>query len=241
MNDKTRETGAAGKKHSRNPIVPVTSTTLLRDIGGDSQHARWWEFEKKYRPMMESFLKMKRVSREEWDDIIQETLVGIMKALPNYHYCPEEKGPFHSFLRRILWNKIKDSWDDQKLYSRHAQELGEHVTATGKMQAALDYDTGGDEDEGVAERVFATMDRSEEDERKEWEMSLCQIAVQQLLIDEDVSSRDREIFRRAWLNEENASSVADSLMVSRDVVYQVKHRLVKRVEETVQRLREVEE
>ena len=34
-------------------IVPTTSTTLLRDLAKDSQHARWGEFVARYRPMMQ--------------------------------------------------------------------------------------------------------------------------------------------------------------------------------------------
>lgn len=33
-------------------VVPVTSTTLLRDVAGDAQHVRWGEFVARYRPMM---------------------------------------------------------------------------------------------------------------------------------------------------------------------------------------------
>ena len=36
--------------------IPTTSTTLLRDIANDSQHARWGEFVARYRPMMEAFM-----------------------------------------------------------------------------------------------------------------------------------------------------------------------------------------
>ena len=38
-------------------MVPTTSTTLLRNLAQDSQHARWGEFVARYRPMMEAFLR----------------------------------------------------------------------------------------------------------------------------------------------------------------------------------------
>ena len=37
--------------------IPTTSTTLLRDLAQDSQHARWGEFVARYRPMMEAFMR----------------------------------------------------------------------------------------------------------------------------------------------------------------------------------------
>ena len=36
--------------------IPETSTTLLKDLARDSQHARWGEFVARYQPMMESFM-----------------------------------------------------------------------------------------------------------------------------------------------------------------------------------------
>ena len=40
----------------------------------------------------------------EADDVIQETFLGVIKALPNYKYDPDEKGSFHNYLTGILRN-----------------------------------------------------------------------------------------------------------------------------------------
>ena len=61
--------------------VPTTSTTLLRDIAQDSQHARWAEFVARYRPMMEAFMH-ERFPSVEPDDVIQETLVAVCRVMP---------------------------------------------------------------------------------------------------------------------------------------------------------------
>lgn len=240
MDPNAKNPRKAGKEKPGSSLAPATSTTMLREIGGDSQHARWWEFERKYRPMMEEFLASHGVPAADRDDIIQETLLGVMRKLPNYRYCPEEKGPFRNYLRGILSNKAKDMWTGRARRERHAQAYGKQEEAAGRLRVALDYDTGGGKEAGGAQRVLATVDRSAEDERRAWQMSLCEIAIQQLLADEEVKPLHREIFRRAWLEKEDGTSVAESLMVSRDVVYQVKKRLLKRVEAIVARLQEVE-
>ena len=85
-------------------MTPETSTTLLRDIAQDSQHARWAEFVARYRPMMEAYMH-ERFPSVEADDVIQETLISLIKTLPVYHYSPEEKGSFHNYLTGILRNK----------------------------------------------------------------------------------------------------------------------------------------
>jgi len=85
-------------------MIPTTSTTLLRDIAQDAQHARWDEFVARYRPMMEAFMR-ERFPSLEADDVIQETLVALCRVLPSYHYVPDEKGHFHNYLTGILRNK----------------------------------------------------------------------------------------------------------------------------------------
>ena len=84
--------------------IPTTSTTLLRDLAQDSQHARWGEFVARYRPMMEAFVR-ERFPSIEADDVIQETLAALCRVLPNYRYAPDEKGYFHNYLTGILRNK----------------------------------------------------------------------------------------------------------------------------------------
>jgi DNA-directed RNA polymerase specialized sigma24 family protein len=56
--------------------IPTTSTTLLRDVANDSQHARWGEFVARYRPAMEAFMRVRFPSLDA-DDVIQETLVAV--------------------------------------------------------------------------------------------------------------------------------------------------------------------
>lgn len=65
-------------------MLQSTSTTLLRDIASSAEHARWSEFVARYRPMMEAFLA-ERFPSVSAEDVIQETLVALAKAIPNYH------------------------------------------------------------------------------------------------------------------------------------------------------------
>lgn len=73
--------------------IPSTSTTLLNQLAADSQHARWGEFFARYRPMMEAYMRTE-FSELDADEIIQETLIALVGALPNYTYDPDEKGHF---------------------------------------------------------------------------------------------------------------------------------------------------
>ena len=70
---------------------PETSTTLLRDLASDTQHARWGEFVSRYRPMMDVYMR-EHFPTLEADEIIQWTLISLIRIFPVYHYCPDEKG-----------------------------------------------------------------------------------------------------------------------------------------------------
>ena len=95
---------AKSTKKANTVVIPETSTTLLRDIAQDSQHARWAEFVARYRPMMEAYMR-ERFPSVEADDAIQETLIALIETFPVYHYSPDEKGSFHNYLTGILRNK----------------------------------------------------------------------------------------------------------------------------------------
>ena len=103
-------------------MIPSTSTTLLRQIGGDLHHARWAEFVVRYRPMMEAFLR-EHFPSVEADDIIQETLVALCKILPNYSYAPDEKGHFRNYLTGVLRNKALAALRKQRQQADLVDEL----------------------------------------------------------------------------------------------------------------------
>ena len=84
--------------------IPTTSTTLLRDIASSAENARWGEFVALYEPMMKAYLQSHFPGLEA-DDIIQNTLLALMKALPEYHHQAGEKENFHNYLTGILRHK----------------------------------------------------------------------------------------------------------------------------------------
>ena len=102
--------------------IPVTSTTLLRDLAHDSQHARWGEFVARYRPMMDAFMR-ERFPSLDADDVIQETLVELIKVFPAYHYSPKEKGCFHNYLTGILRHRALRMMGEEKRRAELATEM----------------------------------------------------------------------------------------------------------------------
>ena len=186
--------------------TPTTSTTLLRDLARDSQHARWGEFVARYRPMMEAYLR-ERFPHVDVDDAVQETLIALIKSMPVYRYVPEETGRFHSYLTGILRHRAL-----RQVRSDRKRAKIREVLCQNEPQNEI------------------------QDDEQSWRESLMEIALQQLLADELVHARTREVFRRVAVNGEKPEAVGSSLGIARNAVDQMKSRMTLRLKELVRAL-----
>ena len=189
--------------------VPDTSTTLLRDIAQDPQHARWSEFVARYRPMMEAFLR-ERFPSVDADDTVQETLVALCRILPRYVYDPDAKGHFRNYLTGILRNKaLKALRDGRRDCNLKAGLRKEPDSAP----------CGGDGGEEAA-----------------WRESIFEIALHRFLADGSVADRTKRIFERTALDGEPPEAVAAAFKMTRHAVDQAKSRAMARLREMVKEL-----
>ena len=197
------------------PSVPETSTTLLRDIASGADHARWADFVSRYRPMMESFMQ-RRFPDLEAEDAIQEALLALMDALPDYRYVPGETGHFHNYLTGILWHKALNMRRAKLRREGLLERYGEDMAATG----------GAGPDAA--------------DETRERRGAILEIALQQLLADDAILERNRLIFRRVAMDGERPDAVAEAFGVTRAVVDQTKKRLTDRLRTLVKALERID-
>ena len=192
--------------------VPETSTTLLRDVA-DSQHARWVEFVARYRPMMEAYMRAE-FQELDADEIIQETLIALVGALPNYTYDPDEKGHFHNYLTGILRRRAL------KAKGREAR----------RAEVLEDYGKRDLNAPGAAEQ-----------EEKNWRESLYEIALRQLLADKTVQGRTKQVFVRTVINREKPETVAAAFRIERNAVDQIKSRMMGKLRKLVAGLEKADE
>ena len=185
--------------------APVTSITLLKGLASGTDNARWAEFFRIYEQPMRSFLQA-RFPSVDADDAIQETMVALMRRMPNYHYTPDSNGHFHNYLTGILKHKAEDA------LRREARESGKRDRLAGQGNAA-------------AERNRAGM----RDEPEDWKLAAMNTALEQLLSDESINARAREVFRHVALMHEPPAEVAAAFGLSRANVDQIKRRMVQRL------------
>ena len=179
--------------------APVTSITLLKSLASGTDNARWAEFFRIYEQPMRSFLSA-RFPSVDADDAIQETMVALMRRMPNYHYTPDSNGHFHNYLTGILKHKAEDA------LRREARESGKR--------------------DKLKERGAADAPREDPDD---WKLAAMNAALEQLLSDESVNARAREVFRHVALMHEPPAEVAAAFGISRTNVDQIKRRMVQRL------------
>ena len=193
--------------------IPETSTTLLKDLARDSQHARWGEFVARYQPMMESFMSA-NFPTVDAADAIQETLIALIETFPVYHYVPEEKGSFHNYLTGILRHKAL------KMLAKESRRSALHE-AYAKDAAVGGAASGADDGQ--------------------WRDALFEIALQQFMADDTVADRTKRIFARVAIDGEKPEAVAKAFGVERNAVDQIKSRSMTRLRELVAALEKVDD
>ena len=103
---------------------PTTSETLLNELGRDPGSVRWEEFAERYAPLIERFVRAESAAHgaaiptHDRDDLVQETLVAVSRALPSFRYDPA-RGRFRGYLCRIV----------QNLATRYRRNTGRRPTA----------------------------------------------------------------------------------------------------------------
>ena len=191
--------------------IPTTSTTLLRQISSDPRHARWAEFVARYEPALSDFAR-RRFPSLETEDLVQETLLVLIKRIGAYRYDPEEKGAFHNYLFGILRYLAVDR------LRRQDRER------TGLADYAADPTVGANE--------FV------DEELASWRQAAYEIARAAYFADPRVKSETKEIFRRVALYGEDPQQVATLFGISRNAVDQIKDRSLKRIRAHVEELEE---
>ena len=224
--------------------IPATSTTLLRDLANDSQHARWSEFFTRYRPMMEAFMR-ERFPSLDADDVIQETLIAVWAALPSYRYAPDEKGHFHNYLTGILRNKALRQLYKEQRHAEIAEMVHDDASCDGRARTlAAPPSTSCD---GRARTLAAPPSTSSTgravaprtppdvmaDDEQSWRETLVEIALRQLMNDESIQSRTRQVFLRVAVNGEKPDDVAVAFGIERNAVDQIKNRMMPRLQKIV--------
>ncbi len=149
------------------------------------------------------------------DDAVQEALIALIKVFPVYKYSPEETGAFHNYLTGILRRRALRVIESESRRLNKEQKYHE-------MTDLSILDDG-------------------RNERSSWREAVLEIALQQLLADESINDRTKQVFVRVAVNGEKPETVAQSFGITRNAVDQMKARMKDRLRELANALMKVED
>ena len=187
--------------------VPATSVSLLKVLGEDPQSPRWAEFFTKYESTMRGYL-FRYFPTVDADEVINDTLLALVKELPVYTYDPDVKGHFRNYLIGIVRFKAIAKLKKLNREARLKEEL--------EAKALLDW-----EYEKQAYRV----------DLRNWRHEAYEAAFAQFMADPNLSKRDKEIFRRTAVCGESPEVVATAYGIKRNNVDQIKARMLAKLKE----------
>ena len=188
-------------------MVPVTSISLLKVLGEDSQSPRWREFLRMYASTIDGFL-FKHFPTVDAEDVVQETLRALVERLPLYEYEPDTKGHFRNYLIGIVRFKAIEQLKRRKREADLRAEL--------EANAQFEWE---------CEKQSYSVDL------RDWQREAYEAALAQFMADKSISTRDKEIFRRVAPQGESPEDVAAIFDIKRNNVDQIKARMVAKLKE----------
>ena len=187
--------------------VPVTSVSLLKVLGEDAQSPRWTEFAKKYASTIDGFL-FKYFPTVDAEEVVNDTLIALVKKLPLYEYDPDSRGHFRNYLIGIVRFKAMEQLKKSNRDAAHKEAL--------EANAKLSWEY---------EKQSYSVDL------RNWQREAYEAALAQFLADKSISSRDKEIFKRVALKGEPPEAVAEIFSIKRNNVDQIKARMTAKLKE----------
>ena len=97
--------------------IPDTPKTLLKQIAerGDLDDAKWFEFDRMYRPVIRFFIRQKFYSLvNDYDDIAQDVMVRLVRELRSRKY-DASRSRFRTYLYAIVYNMAVDYLRERKV------------------------------------------------------------------------------------------------------------------------------
>jgi RNA polymerase sigma-70 factor (ECF subfamily) len=198
-------------------LIPTRQSLLSRLKNWDDQES-WRAFFETYWRLIYSTAIRAGLTDPEAQDVVQETVSSVLKALPGFRY-QSEKGSFKSWLLNLTRWRIVDQLRKRQ---KNIASINANDTGTGTAPIERIADPG-----GIA--LDATWD-------KEWESNLMEAAIER--VKQKVDPKQYQIFDLYVVKGWPVAKVAEVLGTSRSNIYIIKHRIGSLIKKEVARLHE---
>jgi RNA polymerase sigma factor (sigma-70 family) len=187
-----------------NELIPTRQSLLSRLKDWNDQGSWKLFFDTYWRLIYNSAIKA-GLSDAEAQDVVQETVLSVMKSMPGFQYHAEN-GSFKSWLLRLTSWRIGDQFRKRQ---KGVQDLGgrHSDTATEEIERVADP---------VSLELGATWD-------EEWKNNLVEAAIER--VKKKVDPKQYQVYDLYVLKHWSVTKVAKTLKVNPGAVYLAKHRI----------------
>lgn len=191
-----------------------TRDSLLGRLKIQDAHEAWQEFFHLYWGAITRYARKLGLSQHQAEEVLQETMVALMRILPEFEY-DRRRGRFRNFLLTIV----------------HRKSLA--VLRRSRRESALPFDTH----DGATTRW--TEEQPSElaiEALRRWREAVVEEALQRLRGDPTLGENTFAIFHAYAVERRPTAEVAAQFGVKENAVYQIKNRLLRRLQAEVAEL-----
>ena len=188
----------------------ATRASLLERLKDCEDQASWQEFFERYRGLIQRFALKAGCTETEAEEVVQETMIGVARKLPEFRYQPKQCAFKTWLLNQTLW-RVKDQLRKRQVW---AGRLANDAPASADETART----------STIERVpDATMEKLEAVWNEDWQRTVLGMALAR--VKAEANLKDCQMFELHVLRGLAPREVARTLGVSTARVYLAKHRL----------------
>ncbi len=183
-----------------------TSETQLRMLQEKGSDQDWEAFYRKYAGVVLSFCGKRGLDEFLAKDVLQETMLLLMRKLPDFTY-EAKRGKFRNWLLTLVVGKIRDAHRRQRRLAE--LPLSEHACL---LEAESEWEPG----ERAAEAIEAA-----------WRQTLVEEALKRLRQNPRIKPKTMAVFEACVIESLPISAAAESFLMPENNIYQIKNRLLR--------------
>lgn len=197
-----------------------TRRTLLSRLRNLDDQESWRVFFDRYWELLYNVARHSGLDVPAAEDVVQETVIAVARAVPNFRYDPA-RGSFKQWLLRIARRRIVD----------HLRRAYRQPPTADVDLSALDEDTACAEalKDPAAERIDAVWEQ-------EWEHRVLAEAFER--VRQTANPKHYQVFDYCVLKEWSVAKVAATLGLNAAQVYLAKHRISQTVKRVARQVRD---
>lgn len=200
--------------------VHTTRQTLLERLKSPSADRAWEDFYELYWGVIVRYAQKQGLNEASAFDVLQETMVALIRMLPTFSYDPR-KGKFRNFLLTIVHRKSKRAIH----------------RASRRREVSFDAVDNQDDRPLIERTADSSAPVPSEAMENQWRESIQEEALRRVRDDPRVQKRTFEVFIAYAVEGLPAGEIADKFGIKENAVYQIKDRMIKRLQQEIDLLK----